>query len=121
MLSMLHLTMLVLPVEEVPYTNNGGVPIVPVAVISRLICDSLPGQRLDSTNKLIEVPETRLFLLRCIRREQLRKHHLNLSAIFGSNNNKSTDITLAIVTLLCLLLLIICSDTVGARANVSFV
>lgn len=88
---MLHLTMLVLPVEEVPYTNNGGVPVVPVAVISRLICDSLPGQRLDNTDKLIGVPETRLFLLRCIRREQLRKHRLNLSAVFGSNNNKSTD------------------------------
>ena len=67
---MLYLTMLVLPVEEVPYTNSGGVPVVPVAVISRLICDSLPGQRLDNTDKLIEAPVTRFLLLRCIRREQ---------------------------------------------------
>ena len=52
--------MLVLPVEEVPYTNSGGVPAFSVAVISRLICDSLPGQRFDNTDKLIEVPERRL-------------------------------------------------------------
>ena len=30
-------------------------PAVPVAVISLLICDSLPGQRLDNTGKLIEI------------------------------------------------------------------
>lgn len=51
----MYLTMLVLPVEEGPYTNNGGVPAALIAVVSRLICDSLPSQRFDNTDKLMQM------------------------------------------------------------------
>ena len=38
--------------------NSGGVPAAPTAVISLLIWDSLPGQRLNNTAELIEVEKS---------------------------------------------------------------